>query len=346
MGFTISTEATVSGSVDNDNIINGSLSVPPGTVEIIEVKGEKGDPGEPGPPGPPGEKGETGEQGPPGPPGEQGPAGETGPIGPPGPVGPQGEPGIQGERGEAGPTGPEGPTGPQGIIGATGPAGKSLEFQWNGTSLGVRQEGETEYNYVNLVGPTGPPGTGGGGGIDSLLSIDTENNRLAINSNSDYSGNNIYFKVKDNTLYFLTDNNSISAPGMAVSLGSLSSTLKLGEKDVLTTPMGYYGEAQIPIINSGTPDWFDCKSWDYGEPSLYCPGTYSVNAYDEFWYKGSNGTYRVITDGYYGLNILKDNPGIETQEETEYPTFKYLSEEFIKDLTNYIDNRINEGKRL
>lgn len=36
--------------------------------------------------------------------------------------------------------------------------GKSLEFKWSGTSLGVRQEGQSEYQYVNLQGPQGAPG--------------------------------------------------------------------------------------------------------------------------------------------------------------------------------------------
>lgn len=36
--------------------------------------------------------------------------------------------------------------------------GKSLEFNWSGTSLGVRQEGQTEYQYVDLQGPQGAPG--------------------------------------------------------------------------------------------------------------------------------------------------------------------------------------------
>lgn len=36
--------------------------------------------------------------------------------------------------------------------------GKSLEFNWSGTSLGVRQEGQSEYQYVDLQGPRGEPG--------------------------------------------------------------------------------------------------------------------------------------------------------------------------------------------
>ena len=46
-------------------------------------------------------------------------------------------------------------SGPQGIPGETG---KSIEYTWNGTQLGVRIEGETNYTYVNLKGDKGDPG--------------------------------------------------------------------------------------------------------------------------------------------------------------------------------------------
>ena len=36
--------------------------------------------------------------------------------------------------------------------------GKSIEYNWRGTELGIRQEGESSYQYVNLKGETGQPG--------------------------------------------------------------------------------------------------------------------------------------------------------------------------------------------
>lgn len=45
--------------------------------------------------------------------------------------------------------------------GAAGADGKSLEFTWSGTSLGVRQEGQTSYTYVNLKGEQGFTGSDG-----------------------------------------------------------------------------------------------------------------------------------------------------------------------------------------
>lgn len=42
--------------------------------------------------------------------------------------------------------------------GATGDTGKSIEFSWDGTKLGVRQEGQTDYQYVDLKGDKGDQG--------------------------------------------------------------------------------------------------------------------------------------------------------------------------------------------
>ena len=39
--------------------------------------------------------------------------------------------------------------------------GKNLEFQWDGTYLGIREEGDTEYQFVNLQGQIGPIGPQG-----------------------------------------------------------------------------------------------------------------------------------------------------------------------------------------
>lgn len=51
--------------------------------------------------------------------------------------------------------------GDKGDTGKTGVAGKSIEFQWSGTSLGVRQEGQSSYQDVNLKGVKGDTGLRG-----------------------------------------------------------------------------------------------------------------------------------------------------------------------------------------
>lgn len=65
---------------------------------------------------------------------------------------------LQGQQGNPGLIGPPGKDGKQGIPGIQG---KSLEYKWNGTQLGIRVQGQTEYMYIDLQGPPGPPGPPG-----------------------------------------------------------------------------------------------------------------------------------------------------------------------------------------
>jgi hypothetical protein len=75
--------------------------------------------------------------------------------------GPQGIQGPKGDKGEQGEQGPKGDKGEQGPKGDKGDKGDSIEFAWNGTQLGVRVEGETTYQYVNLKGDKGEKGEKG-----------------------------------------------------------------------------------------------------------------------------------------------------------------------------------------
>lgn len=71
-------------------------------------------------------------------------------------------PTIAGPKGDTGAKGEKGDQGPQGLKGNTGDPGKSLEFTWNGYTLGVRQEGTTSYTYsTSLRGATGAKGDRG-----------------------------------------------------------------------------------------------------------------------------------------------------------------------------------------
>lgn len=49
----------------------------------------------------------------------------------------------------------KGEQGEQGLQGEKGDTGKSIEYNWRGTELGIRQEGTTEYEYVDLKGGVG-----------------------------------------------------------------------------------------------------------------------------------------------------------------------------------------------
>lgn len=66
--------------------------------------------------------------------------------------GAKGADGAQGPQGVPGKDGADGAQGPQGVPGTDG---NSLEFNWQGTSLGVRQEGQSTYQYVDLKGSPG-----------------------------------------------------------------------------------------------------------------------------------------------------------------------------------------------
>lgn len=70
-----------------------------------------------------------------------------------------------------GATGEQGPQGPQGY---------SLEYNWNGTSLGVKREDEGSYKYTNLQGPrglqgeTGPKGATGQNGATFTPTVSSD----------------------------------------------------------------------------------------------------------------------------------------------------------------------------
>jgi len=76
------------------------------------------------------------------------------------PIGEKGDKGDKGDKGEQGPPGLD---------------GKSLEFHWNGTQLGIRTEGETTYQYVDLKGEKGDKGEQGIQGPKGDPGVDGKN---------------------------------------------------------------------------------------------------------------------------------------------------------------------------
>lgn len=61
-----------------------------------------------------------------------------------------------------------------------GKDGKNLEFIWKGTSLGIRVEGDTEYQYIELKGRDGIDGINGINGRDGIDGVPIE---VAIRNN-------------------------------------------------------------------------------------------------------------------------------------------------------------------
>ena len=74
---------------------------------------------------------------------------------------------IKGQKGDTGKDstvpGPQGEsiTGPAGPRGKQGEQGIGLEFNWNGTKLGIKRSVDEEYVYVDLKGDTGSRGSRG-----------------------------------------------------------------------------------------------------------------------------------------------------------------------------------------
>lgn len=72
------------------------------------------------------------------------------------------------------------------LKGQAGENGKNLEFNWKGTELGIRVQGQSDYQYVNLKGEKGNPGQNGTNGADGNGIKD-----MAFKE-TDSQGNNIY----------------------------------------------------------------------------------------------------------------------------------------------------------
>lgn len=87
-----------------------------------------------------GPRGERGEKGPTGAPGLDGKPGKDGKAGRDGTNGRDGKQGSKGDRGEAGKNGKDGVD------------GKSLDFKWEGTSLGVKRSDQKDFKFSDLGG--------------------------------------------------------------------------------------------------------------------------------------------------------------------------------------------------
>ena len=80
---------------------------------------------------------------------------------------------LEGKQGPQGLPGKDGENGQDGRDGINGADGKSLDFNWNGTELGVKKEGQLEYSYVDLKGNTGNTGATGKDGVTPNIIIGT-----------------------------------------------------------------------------------------------------------------------------------------------------------------------------
>lgn len=76
----------------------------------------------------------------------------------------------------------------EGLPGKPGQSGKSLEYHWNGTKLGIKREDDTSYTYMDLVGQQGKQGTPGKAGLDGKnLEYNWNGTQLGIRQQGDFN---------------------------------------------------------------------------------------------------------------------------------------------------------------
>lgn len=134
--------------------------------------------------------------------------------GPQGPEGPQGEIGPEGPEGPQGIQGPEGPQGPQGAQGEPGQDGRSIEFTWNGTELGVRLEGDTTYDYVDLQGAPGPEGPQGDQGPQGIMGPPGITGADGRGLEFNWDGTMLGVRYEGDTTYEYVDLQGVRGPGL------------------------------------------------------------------------------------------------------------------------------------
>ena len=248
-----------------------------------------------------------------------------------------------------GPMGPQGPAGPQGPKGDTG---KSLQFKWSGTQLGVKQEGQPQYTYVNLQGPQGPAGSGSSGDGTSPTEqlLRAEENKLALNEKSDGTGSDIFIQNYENQFRFMGTNKQVTAtirqngsePNGALCLDALN--------PCLISPIA--SDAQnsnaYPVLENGTPKWVKTTSYEWSEPysELNAPGTYCINSQGEFWYMDNDYIRRkLVSSDYMAFQLFKTEDEIAKANNTEkkISMLELLSDEFKAELDEYIQSKIDRA---
>ena len=139
--------------------------------------------------------------------------------------------------------------------------GKSLEFKWEGTSLGVRQEGQSEYQYVNLQGPKGEPGAIKFEIVAELPTTDIKEDTIYLVPNTDPETQNNYDE------YVYVDGQWEKLGGVQVEV-DLTNYVQFDDyatstKGGVVKATDYYG---FNVSNTGLPF---CKAFTYQQYQTY-----------------------------------------------------------------------------
>lgn len=107
--------------------------------------------------------------------------------------------------------------------------GSSLEYEWDGTRLGVRHEGDEEFVYVDLRGVAGPQGERGETGDPGPTGADGADGR---NLEFHWNGTQLGVRYVGDTAYTYTDLEG--PPGAGDPNYSIGAGLYLGANDTLS----------------------------------------------------------------------------------------------------------------
>lgn len=123
------------------------------------------------------------------------------------------------------------------------PKGKSLEYDWRGTELGIRVEGDTNYEYVDLKGDDGASPTVDVQKVDKTTTI-TVTNADGTSSTAD---------ILDGSAY----ESSPTAPTTAGTVGEIvfnSAPEPGGWIGWVYTLLGWYGFGEISVASTDVPE--------------------------------------------------------------------------------------------
>lgn len=209
---------------------------------------------------------------------------------------------IKGEKGDTGLTGRQGQTGDTGksaynhwidlgnsgsredfINALKGSDGKDLEFEWNGTELGVRKQGEERYRYTNLKGERGLTGTTGTTGSTGATGLTGATGATGKSIEYNWSGTELGIRQEGTANYSYVNlkgekgerGDGINILGSLSNESELPNSGKIGDAYLINGSLYVYDSAATPkpFINVGN-----------------IKGEKGTSAYDEWIKLGNSGS--------------------------------------------------------
>ena len=234
--------------------------------------------------------------------------------------------------------------------GVDGTNGKSLEFNWEGTQLGIRQEGQQEYQYQNLKGETGSSGENGRDGViqytagdnitiendvisASVPQIDlSEYKKTFVITNNSYSSPFIIKGCEEGIYYFKSSNAYVRAfsDTSTYSLSIPTGWIIITNSDITKNPSSSNYEIVGIIGGIYTQTQYDGKSWGY----TCTNGELSARQSDGKINIASTPIYLMSSEDAQSVRGIKK---FETLPETTIVPTK--NEQFVN--KKYVDDSIN-----